>query len=152
MDLGEELYGVVYERGEVVCRQGEKGDSFFIIQSGAVEVSRKDKDGDLVLALLEQGDFFGEMVLVDDYYRSATVKAIRKTRLLPLNKENFMVKLREDPGVSLHLIRSIARRIENTRKILRNKIEADESLRCTLPGDSALKDNAADTFSGEGKK
>jgi len=148
MDLGEELYGVVYERGEIVCRQGDKGDSFYIIQSGAVEVSRSDKDRDLVLALLEKGDFFGEMVLVDDYYRSATVKAIRKTRLLPLNREKFMVKLQEDPGVSIHLIRGIAQRIENTRKLLRDKIQADESLRYTLGRDDASSDHAGENVTG----
>jgi len=143
MDLGEELYGVVYDRGEVVCQQGEKGDTLFIIQSGAVEVSRRNKDSELVLALLEQGDFFGEMVLLDDFNRSATVKAIRKTRILSLTKKAFLGKLQEDPGVSLHLIQGISRRIENTRELLRKKIEASEPLRWALHGKGLTSEKSA---------
>ncbi len=136
MSPGEELYGEIYHRGEIVCRQGEKGDTMFLIQSGAIEVSRRYKDGDLVLALLEKGDFFGEMVLVDDYYRSATVKAIQKTRLLSLTRETFLSKVQQDPGVALHLIKCISYRIERTRDMLRKKIEEDEALKGKPSDDS----------------
>lgn len=141
MYLGEKLYGVVYNRGETICRQGENGDTLFIIQSGAVEVTRRDKDSELVLALLEEGEFFGEMALLDDYPRSATVKAIRKTRVLPLTRETFLARLREDPGVCLHLIKGISRRIESTKELLKRRIDADESMRWALRGEPMFIEN-----------
>ncbi len=86
VNKGDDLFGSVYKRGEVVFSQDDRGDTMYIIQSGAVEVSQRQGDKTVVLALLDQGDFFGEMALIDDEPRSATVTALRRTRLLALSR------------------------------------------------------------------
>lgn len=112
---GEELFGTVYPKGAVVFREGDEGDAFYLIQSGAVEVSRETGGHKGVLALLERGDFFGEMAIVDDERRSATVTAIADTRLLPITRVSFRRRVRRDPGMALHLLRTLCARIESTR-------------------------------------
>jgi CRP-like cAMP-binding protein len=137
---GEELFGLVYERGTIVFHQGDPGDTMYVVQSGAVEVSRLQGDRDVVLAVLERGDFFGEMALLDDHPRSATVTAIRRTRLLPLTRTSLLERVRQDPGVALHLLKALSHRIEQTDRLLRNLVEGDETLRTAL---EASRDEAA---------
>ena len=151
MSRGEELFGVIYERGAVVFRQGEPGDTMYIIQSGAVEVSQFQDGREVVLGLLERGDFFGEMALLDDRPRSATVTAIRRTRLLPLTRTSLLKRVRQDPGVALHLVKAISHRIDQRDRLLRTMIEGDESLRSALEGSHDLWDEGTPSAPGEPK-
>jgi F420-non-reducing hydrogenase small subunit len=111
---GEDLFGFLCEKGDTVFRQGDPGDTMYLIQTGAIEISSARDGGEIVLALLEKGDFFGEMVLLDSLPRSTTAKAIAPTRLLPLTRESLLDRLRSDPTVALHLLRAFSRRIEKT--------------------------------------
>ena len=63
MNQGEDLFGIAYEKNDVIFREGDMGNSMYIIQSGVIEISHI-KDGNRnVLAILEKGNFFGEMAL-----------------------------------------------------------------------------------------
>jgi F420-non-reducing hydrogenase small subunit len=128
MSMGEELFGTIYEKGEVVFRQGDPGDTMYIIQSGAFEVSQLRDDQKFVLAFLGKGDFFGEMALIDKHPRSATVTAIRRSRLLPLTRASLLERTRHDPGVVLHLLKGLSQRIEKTNNLLRSVVQGDETL------------------------
>jgi F420-non-reducing hydrogenase small subunit len=128
MDKGEELFGTIYQKGEVVFRQGEPGDTMYIVQSGAVEVSQFRDDKKEVLALLERGDFFGEMALIDKHPRTATTVAIHRTRLLPFTRYSFLERVHYDPGVALHLLKGLSQRIAKTGRLLRSAVEGDEDL------------------------
>ncbi len=113
---GEELFGTLFGKGEVVFREGERGDALFIIQSGAVEISRQAGGRKVVVGLLQRGDFFGEMAIVDDDVRSATATSIADTRLLPITRRSFHERARSDPGVALHLMRTLCLRLEAMRQ------------------------------------
>ena len=128
MSLGSDIYGVVYEKGEIICREGDPGDCMYIIQSGAVEISRQKGSQEVVVAMLEQGDFFGEMALLDRQPRSATVKTLCRTRLLPLTKDSFLGRAYEDPEISLRLIKALSQRIDKTSRLLRQRIEEEAGL------------------------
>jgi CRP/FNR family cyclic AMP-dependent transcriptional regulator len=104
MSHEEELYGTVYEPGAVIFRQGEPGDTLYLIQSGAIEYSYKQGDTETVLTILEKGDFFGEMALFGQERRPATAKATRQTRLLPLTRVSLLERVQHDPGVAFHLL------------------------------------------------
>jgi len=132
MSQGEELFGITYEKGAVVFHQGDEGDTMYIIQSGAVEISQLQGEQKTVLALLEQGDFFGEMALIDKHSRSATVTAISRSRLLPLTRISLMNRIRHDPGVVIHLLKTLCKRITDTNLLFRTKVQNDEKLRFIL--------------------
>jgi F420-non-reducing hydrogenase small subunit len=122
MSLGADVYGIVFEKGEIVCREGDPGDTMYIIQSGAVKISRNREGEEVVLAILEPGEFFVEMALIDRQPRSATVSTMSRTRLLPLTRTSFLERTSQDPGISLHLIKILGQRINRTLSLLRNKI------------------------------
>jgi hypothetical protein len=86
-DIG--LFGKIYEKGEIVCRQGEPGDEMYIIQSGAVEVSSRHDGHKVVLTILEIKDFFGEMSLIAGVPRSASAKARSTVRLRSIRRKDY---------------------------------------------------------------
>lgn len=96
------LEPVEFEKGDTVIKQGDAGDTYFIIQDGRCAVMRAPKQGDkfVKLAELAPGDSFGEEALLGDTTRNATVKMLTDGTLMKLNKENFS-ELIKDPSVNL---------------------------------------------------
>jgi CRP-like cAMP-binding protein len=98
--LAEENVERVYAAGEPVIRQGDPGNSLFVIMSGRVEVTVLQEGAPPVrLATLEEGDYFGEMSLMTGAPRSATVAALVETRLLEVGKESFRRILAAQPNL-----------------------------------------------------
>ena len=81
----------VFEKGQAVIQEGEKGDSLFLIKDGDFSVSTAGPGGQpVVLATLQSGDFFGEIALISDQPRTATVTPLTRGRLMVLSRANFM--------------------------------------------------------------
>ena len=129
MALATELFGRTFKKGEKIFRQGDPGAEMYIIQSGAVEVSKMRRGRKVVLALLEKNDFFGEVALIDSKPRSATVTAITRTRLLPLSRNTFIERIPYNPDVVLRVLRALSRRIDRMTNTIRSLIGRDEELR-----------------------
>lgn len=93
LTMVSELFSVrEYSESQVVFQEGDVGDSLFVIAEGSVEILRKNAVGQLVaIAVLDAPQFFGEMSLIDKEYRSATVRAKNKARLLQLTNENLHI-------------------------------------------------------------
>ena len=92
-----------------VFRQGETGDSFYIMSSGKVRVFRKSEEGvETDLSLLGPGDCFGEMALLTDQTRSAQVETLEKTRFFILTKDQFDQVLKNDPNISVAFFKQMA--------------------------------------------
>ena len=123
------LFGKIYEKGEIVCRQGDPGDEMYIIQSGAVEVSSRQDGHKVVLTILEKEDFFGEMALLDRSPRSATVETITRSRLLPLSRRVFLKKVAYNPDIVLYVLKALTRRIDRMTGQIRAMIDGDVALR-----------------------
>jgi F420-non-reducing hydrogenase small subunit len=104
----------------------------FIVQSGAVEVSRRRDGGKVVLTVLEKGDFFGEMALVDGRPRSATVTAIARSRLLSLSGRIFLENIAYEPDAVLSVLDALARRIDRLTRQVRTMIDRDAALRALM--------------------
>lgn len=119
MGWGNEIFGSLYEKGDVIFRQGDLGDKMFIIQSGAVEIFKSEGRSETFLGILEKGDLLGEMALFDGQPRSASARAIGRTRLLPFTRNSLEKRLRQDPGVALHILRALTAKILRTTKRLR---------------------------------
>ena len=104
--LGKEYFG-----GETIVRQGDTGDCMFVVQSGQVEVVQKVNEGEQRLAVLETGDFFGEMALFEREVRSATVRALSDSRVLKIDKKTLLRRIKEDPLLAVNLLQTMSHRI-----------------------------------------
>src|SRR5919108_2473016 len=95
------------EAGEVLCKEGELGREFFVIMDGEAEVTRKGRR-------LEQrggGDFFGEITLIEDIPRTATVTAKTPLRLFVLTSRAFRPLLDDHPAIERKVLRALAKRL-----------------------------------------
>ncbi len=95
--------------GEVVCRQGDEGDSLYLVASGRVLVVRDDgRGGEVLLAEMDRGDSVGTLAVLTGRPRNATVRALRDSLLIRLHRDSAEVLLRKYPGVLLALSRQLA--------------------------------------------
>lgn len=96
----------------VVCREGEPGDALFIVISGKLKVTAQSGDGkELILAILEDGETFSEMSLLDGQPRSASVTAVQDTQLLVIKRPDFLAYLEQHPRVSITLLVILSSRL-----------------------------------------
>jgi CRP/FNR family transcriptional regulator, cyclic AMP receptor protein len=109
--MSTEGLGKVYGDRQVVVRQGEIGDCMFAIQKGEVEVVRERDDGEFRVAVLGEGDIFGEMAIFEKEARSATVRALGEARLLTIDKKTFLRRVQQDPSLAFNVARMMCHRI-----------------------------------------
>jgi CRP/FNR family transcriptional regulator, cyclic AMP receptor protein len=104
-------------------RQGDKGDAMYLIESGRVRISiRDDEEQEVILAELAQGDFFGEMSLIDGRQRSADAKVIEDAQLAILSREAFLSFVRSNPDVALEMLSALTDRLRRTDELLRSRV------------------------------
>lgn len=124
-------------------RKGDYGDAMYLIESGRVSIAIKDEDGkEVTLAELAQGDFFGEMAIIDDGERSADAKVIEDARLAILARQDFLAFVRQNPDVALRMLSAVTHRLRRTDELLRQRVSrnANEEERARL----TVADRAAD--------
>lgn len=101
-----------YPRNAVVISEGDEATSMFIIVSGSVKIYHTEADGKETIHNTQgPGDHFGELALVDDAPRSASVMTQEASRLLVLSKAAFKECLEESPEVGYHLVQTLARQV-----------------------------------------
>lgn len=105
--------GMVYHDGETIVRQGEMGDSMFVIQQGSVEVLREEAGRTVRLRELGPGELFGEMALCENTLRSATVRAVGEARVLTVDKRTFLCRVQEDPSLAFRVLQTMSARIRS---------------------------------------
>ncbi len=115
-----ESLGRIYMDGEVIVRQGEFGDCFYVIQEGKVEVLHDENGKDVRLAVLSEGDFFGEMALFEREVRSCTVSALGGgSRVLTIDKKTLLRRIQEDPSLAFRLLEKMSSRIRTMNEQLK---------------------------------
>jgi CRP/FNR family transcriptional regulator, cyclic AMP receptor protein len=103
-----------YRRGEIIVEQGRKSDALFILLSGRARVVTSDSRGrEVILAVLEPGDYLGEMSLIDNEPHSATVRAEVQTDVLVLGRGEFAACLPENSSLSYAILRGLVGRLRN---------------------------------------
>ena len=96
-----------YAPGQIIVTQGSPGQAFYVIVSGRVEILRDGRS----LGALAAGDFFGEMSLLDQAPRSATIRALEMTECLMLSSWDFKSMLERSPGIATKLLEVLSRRL-----------------------------------------
>lgn len=119
-DIGEgELAKIVrvgvrkkYKKGSIILLESESGAALFVIISGKVKIVRTDDDGrEVILSILGENDFFGEMSILDGLARSASVVAITKTELFMIHRRDFLKLLQDFPAVAIALLKELTMRL-----------------------------------------
>lgn len=101
-----------YPKNSVILFEDDPGDALFVVLSGQVKVVLIGEEGrEVILSILGDGDFFGEMALIDDQPRSAHVIAIQDSKLLVLRRDDFHRCLESSPRIALGLLRAMSRRL-----------------------------------------
>lgn len=108
-----EKYGQTFGAGKVIFHEGETGEHMFIIQSGQVKISKTIGGREHELAVLDKGDFFGEMAIVSRIARTATVTAVNSTQLLAFDRQGFMGMIEKNAKIALNIIDKLCRRLQN---------------------------------------
>ncbi|MBI5005576.1 MAG: cyclic nucleotide-binding domain-containing protein [Nitrosomonadales bacterium] len=100
--------------GQTLFKEGEQGDLMYVLMSGVAEIIVKGR----VVELPEAGAIVGEMAMIDDGARSATVVAKTECKFLPIGRKRFNFLLQQTPNFALHMMRVIADRLRRTDAIL----------------------------------
>jgi CRP/FNR family transcriptional regulator, cyclic AMP receptor protein len=106
-----------FPRGTFIVNAGEKTDGLYLILSGRAKVLVSNKDGgEVIFANLGPGECFGEMGLLDDYPRSASVQALAACELLCLSKSDFMCCLSNNPSLGIGIIQMLVKRLRQANR------------------------------------
>ncbi len=106
------------EAGEVLFNEGDKGEIMYLIREGKIKITKGKGDEEKTLAVLKEGDFFGEMAIIDGSPRSAGAIAVTPVSLLVIDKESFKEKLRENPLIE-YVLETLTRRLRNADEQIR---------------------------------
>ena len=129
--------------GTLLFHRGEPGDSMYLIEQGCVRISVKDTEGhDTTLAEMGNGEFFGEMSLLDGHARSADATTSVDSRLAVLPRADFRMFLRKNPDIALGILTALTHRLRRTDDLLRHRVSrnANEEEEARL----TVADRAAD--------
>jgi len=107
-----------FSPGQVICRQGEAADSFYLVRIGFVKVSEDRPGGELVLAYLARGGYFGEMALLNRTPRTATCTALDHVEVVRISREDFEFMLEHFPDVRARLEAVAKERFDENRQRL----------------------------------
>ncbi len=101
-----------FPKNKTIVEEGLTGDYMYVLREGQVKVTKLSSDGrEKILELLEAGDFFGEMSLLDSAPRSATVKTMTSARVLALSRNDFLSLLRRSPDLAMAVVQELTRRL-----------------------------------------
>ena len=98
-----------FKAGDTIFREGEEGVGFFIVAKGKAEATRSGT----ALATYGPDDFFGEMALLDNHRRSATVKALEDTECMAIMRSDFLAEVRNNPDLAIEILAVMSKRIRN---------------------------------------
>jgi CRP/FNR family cyclic AMP-dependent transcriptional regulator len=122
---------VAFEPGKQLCRQGDPADAAYLIIDGHADVIVETSGGPVVVATLGANEIVGEIAILCNIPRTATVRAKDRLITLRISKEPFMRMVREFPNMAISIMQELAHRLESTNNQLRTALAEIERLRET---------------------
>jgi CRP/FNR family transcriptional regulator, cyclic AMP receptor protein len=110
--VGPEVPTRYFAKGNTIFREGDRGDEFFVVVRGQVEI----RSGDRSFETLGRNGIFGEMALIDDSPRSATVVALTDVTVVPVKEKQFLFLVKHTPFFALSVMRVLAYRLRRQNK------------------------------------
>ena len=105
-----------YKRGDVICREDTAGEFLYVVVSGNVKIFAASGKKKKTLAYLEEGEFFGEMSLLDTAPRSASAVAVNDCDCMMINKKDFQMLLKKYPDMAYHVLTTLSKRLRQADK------------------------------------
>lgn len=104
-------FGCEFQPGDVLFREGEDGEVMFVIQSGAVRISKNVAGEDKLIAVLGPGEFLGELAILNGKPRTATATVIERARCLLIEAKTLEAMIARNTEIALRLIKKLAKRV-----------------------------------------
>lgn len=120
---------VAYDAGKTLCRQGDKADAAYLIIEGEVDIILEGPAGPITVATLGANEFVGEMGILSEAPRNATVQAKGRLVCLRIAKDPFMRMVREFPTMAISIMRELAERLDANNKQLSGALAENRRLR-----------------------
>lgn len=139
-------FGREYAEGAVLFREGEAGDVMYVIQSGAVRITKDVAGEPKVLAVLGPGEFLGEMAILNGKPRTATATVVEPTRCLVIEPRTLEAMVAKNAEIALRLIKKLAKRLDSADTLVEILMHRDPKARVML----ALSRHA-DAFGEQGE-
>lgn len=128
--LGARLGERSYPRSAAIFHQGSEGDELHLIVSGQVRIYTNSESGqELSVRIFADGDFFGELALLDGRPRSATAETMRPTRTLTLHRTAFLQAIKADPGIAILVLEELSHRLRATNTYIEHLAGASAAQR-----------------------
>lgn len=125
-------FGKLCEVGDVLFREGETGDTMFVLQSGEVQITKHGRDGHKTLAVLGPGEFFGEMAILNAKPRNATATVTERARVLVIDARTFEQMVVSNAEIAVRLIKKLARRLDSANALIDVLMHRDPKARVIL--------------------
>ncbi len=111
-----ERFAVIFQKGDIIFCEYEPGDSFYLIQSGRVQISKIMGDIEKTIDILYPGEVFGEMAILEEAPRSASAIALDQVKALAFNRANFEILMRGNPQIAMKILKLFTKRIYDQRR------------------------------------
>lgn len=135
-------YSIVeFKSHEMVFKQGEEGDLMYLVQEGEVEVLHEIGGVQKQMAILERGDFFGEMAVLEQEPRSHSVRSLKLTKLVTIDRAGFKSMLTRNADISVRMIRKLSKRL----------LSAEDMLLRAYAGTASVADASPDLVAGRAR-
>ncbi|NQV37384.1 MAG: Crp/Fnr family transcriptional regulator [Candidatus Marinimicrobia bacterium] len=122
-----------YSKGQMILMEESSGETFFVLGKGAVKVTRMSDDGrEVILAMLGEGDFFGEMSLLDGEGRSANIVAIEDSESLTIKRSEFLAILENYPKIAINLLEELTSRLRRSDQQIESLSLSDAEQRISI--------------------
>jgi CRP/FNR family transcriptional regulator, cyclic AMP receptor protein len=109
-------FAKTYQKGEIIFSEFEPGDTFYLIQSGRVQIVKIMGDIEKTIDVLQPPEIFGEMAILEEAPRSASAIAYETVKVLELNRANFEVLMMGNPQIALRLLKLFTKRIYDQKR------------------------------------
>ncbi len=132
MSAEEQLFqrfGREFPKGTVLFREGEPGREMYVVQQGRVTISKRVGDVEKILTTLGQGEFFGEMSILNNAPRSATATCAEDAKLLVIDARTFEAMIRGNAEIAIRMIKKLADRLRESDRHIENLMQRDGASR-----------------------